>query len=98
MASRTRYTAVVAGMEGVRTRHAAFDLLRLRDIADADGVAFRGAPYLMCGAQVRRLDLVAGEAITFVAHVEGLEGERSAMGGDAIAPTRLARPAKLGRA
>ncbi len=95
MAVRTRYTAVVVGMEEVRGRDVAFDLLRLRDIVDADGLPFRGAPYLTYGTQVRRLDLRPGDAITFVAHIEALDANRSCMGGGASAPLRLARPAKL---
>lgn len=92
-----RYTAVVAGVEEVRGRDMAFDLLRLRDVADADGQPFRSAPYLTFGAQVRRLDLRPGDAITFVAHVTALDAERSYLGGDVGAPLRLARPAKLAR-
>lgn len=97
MAARTRYTGVVAGVERVRSQYAAFELLLLRDVADEDGLPFEGAPYLTCGAQVRRLDLRPGEAITFVAHVEALDRDRSYMGGGAGAPLRLARPAKLAR-
>ncbi len=98
MAARVRYTAVVAGVEEVRGRDTAFDLLRLRDVADAEGQPFPGAPYLMFGAQVRRLDLRPGDAITFMAHVEAFDAERSYLGGDAGVPLRLARPAKVARA
>lgn len=80
MASRRRYTGVVAGGEEVRTQHAAFELLWLRDIVDADGLPFQGVPYLMIGAQVRRLGLRPGEAITFVAQVAALAAEPSPKG------------------
>lgn len=98
MASRMRYTGLVAGVEEVRTRHSASAVLRLRDIVDADGLPFRGVPYLMIGAQVRRLDLRPGEAITFVAHIAALDAEGYSMGDGGCAPERLARPAKLARA
>lgn len=89
---------MVAGVEEVRGREIAFDLLRLRDVADAEGQPFRGAPYLTFGAQVRRLDLRPGDAITFVAHVAALDAERAYLGGDVDAPLRLVRPAKVARA
>lgn len=92
-----RYTAVVAGVEEARGRDISFDLLRLRDVADAEGQPFPGAPYLTFGAQVRRLDLQPGDTITFGAHVEALDAERSYLGGNADAPLRLARPAKVAR-
>lgn len=98
MAARTQYSAVVAGVEQVKRRPVAFDLLRLRDIVDAEGLPFRGAPYLSYGTQVRRLDLRPGDTITFVAHVEALDAARSYLPGDAGAPLRLARPARLARA
>ncbi len=97
VAARMRYTAVVAGVEEARGRDIAFDLLRLRDVADAEGQPFPGAPYLTFGAQVRRLDLQPGDTITFVAHVEALDEERSYLGRNADAPLRLARPAKVAR-
>jgi len=55
-------------------------------------------PYLTFGAQVRRLDLRPGDAITFVAHVAALDAERAYLGGDVDAPLRLVRPAKVARA
>lgn len=94
MATRVRYTGVVSDVEEARTGHAAFEILRLREIADADGSSFRGAPDLTCGAQVRRLDLRPREAALFVAHIEELDADRTDMGG-ADAPERRARPAKL---
>ncbi len=97
MAVRARYTGVVVGVEEVRGRDVAFDRLRLRDIVDADGLPFRGAPYLTYGTQARRLDLRPGDAITFVAHIAALDADRSWMGGGASAPLRLARPAKVAR-
>lgn len=86
------------GRRGGPGREIAFDLLRLRDVADAEGQPFRGAPYLTFGAQVRRLDLRPGDAITFVAHVAALDAERAYLGGDVDAPLRLVRPAKVARA